>query len=457
MSYSDYPQAATNNAKRALKHREDNGTYCGTQVGWERANQLASREALSLETVKRTFSFLSRAKTYDQGDFTDSDGNEICGSVMYAAWGGDEMATWAERTIDREEKSRNLLATVETRHIKEVVETEDSYIVEFMKPEMETSGDKEKYRAEPDELSVGDFVSWRSGEGRAQGRITQVERDGMVTADSDFEVNGAEDDPAALIAIYDEVDEGFVEREPQLLVAHRFSRLTKEDSGQFRAKNSTQMKALRKNTPPVPGDNSGPAVERRTYASSLEVRMVEDKGEEIPVIRGYALKFDEESEDLGGFTEIIDRKALENTDMSDVRALFNHDPNFVLGRTTNGTLKLEIDDVGLRYEITPSDSQIIRDLVYTPIKRGDVNQSSFGFIVTSEDSEWERRDEGPWKRTITNIRELFDVSPVTFPAYRQTEATARSLEAAKQAVERDKDAEGRQKRMDAKYMETFNR
>lgn len=102
-TYGDYPQSATNAAKRALKHRDEKGTSCGTSVGWQRANQLASREKLSLSTVKRTFSFLSRAKTYDQGKFTDEKGKDICGSIMYAAWGGDSMKNWAERTIKKAE------------------------------------------------------------------------------------------------------------------------------------------------------------------------------------------------------------------------------------------------------------------------------------------------------------------------------------------------------------------
>jgi hypothetical protein len=115
-TYNDYPQSATRQAKRALKHRDENGTSCGTPVGWQRANQLAKREALTLKTVKRTFSFLSRAKTYDQGKFTDGDGKDICGSIMYAAWGGDSMKNWAERTINKaEEKSKTMKA--EKRYI----------------------------------------------------------------------------------------------------------------------------------------------------------------------------------------------------------------------------------------------------------------------------------------------------------------------------------------------------
>ncbi len=110
MTFKDYPKSATNAAKRALKHKEDNGSNCGTSVGWTRANQLAKRQALSMQTVKRTFSFLSRAKTYDQGRFFDEDGKEICGSIMYAAWGGDGMRRWCEKTINKtEEKTFNAM------------------------------------------------------------------------------------------------------------------------------------------------------------------------------------------------------------------------------------------------------------------------------------------------------------------------------------------------------------
>jgi hypothetical protein len=107
MPWNDYPQAASDNAARALKHREEHDSDCGTVVGWNTARILANREMVSHDRLPRIYSFLSRAKTYDQGDFFDSDGNEICGSVMYAAWGGDEMLRWAERTIEqmKEDKS----------------------------------------------------------------------------------------------------------------------------------------------------------------------------------------------------------------------------------------------------------------------------------------------------------------------------------------------------------------
>lgn len=102
-TYGGYPDTAKAAARRALRHREKNGTKCGTPVGWQRANQLASSEKLSLSTIKRTFSFLSRAETYNQGKFFDDDGKEICGSVMYAAWGGTSMRSWCSGIINKVE------------------------------------------------------------------------------------------------------------------------------------------------------------------------------------------------------------------------------------------------------------------------------------------------------------------------------------------------------------------
>ena len=194
MPYNDYPKAASKAAQRALDHKEKNGTKCGTPVGWARANQLAGRETISKDTVVRTYSFLSRSKTYDQGKFTDSDGKDICGSIMYAAWGGDAMLSWAKKTVEKMKDDK--------RHIKSVVETDEEIVITFGKSEMEEAGYKEEERAEPNELNVGDFVRWNTSGGSAYGVIIQIERDGEIEADSGFKVNGTADDPAALIRIY---------------------------------------------------------------------------------------------------------------------------------------------------------------------------------------------------------------------------------------------------------------
>jgi HK97 family phage prohead protease len=128
--------------------------------------------------------------------------------------------------------------------------------------------------------------------------------------------------------------------------------------------------------------------------------------------------------DIGGyFTEQVAPGAFAAAiGRDDVRALFNHDPNFVIARTTNKTLTLSEDDKGLYFEATPPDTQWARDLVAS-IDRGDVSQCSFGFIVTK--CEWDETVDPPI-RTIMEV-ELLDVSPVTYPAYEDTSVSMRAL------------------------------
>lgn len=162
-------------------------------------------------------------------------------------------------------------------------------------------------------------------------------------------------------------------------------------------------------------------IERRVISfSDFEVR--EATEDEPPVIRGYAAVFNEWSEDLGGFVEMIEPGAFgEAISRDDVRALVNHDANYVLGRNTAGTLLMDEDDQGLRVVIMPPDTTWAGDLI-TSMKRGDINQMSFGFGVI--DDEW-RSDGGMTKRTLKELR-LYDVSVVTYPAYPQTTVAVRS-------------------------------
>ena len=381
MPYNDYPKAASENAQRALDFREENGTDCGTPVGWARANQLAGKETISDETLVRTYSFLSRAKTYDQGKFTDEDGKEICGSIMYAAWGGDEMLRWAERTIETMEENKN------ERHIKSVVETDEEIVITFGKGEMEEAGYKDEERAEPDALSVGDFVRWNTSGGSAYGVIIQIERDGEIEADSGFKVNGTADDPAALIRIYrySSEEEAYIERKPALNVVHRFSTLEKFDA------EVRSHKAI---------------IEKREF----RMESAEYEGE---TIRGYAAVYNSDSEWMGGFYEQIAKGAFDDVMDNDTRAYFNHDENLLLGRVSSGTLRLSSDERGLYYEVDLPNTSYAKDLVEL-MKRGDVNQSSFAFLIDRD--RWEERD-GKTYRIIEKVSRLLDVSPVAQPAY----------------------------------------
>lgn len=195
-------------------------------------------------------------------------------------------------------------------------------------------------------------------------------------------------------------------------------------------------------------DNQAPQVEqratvpagaeRRPYGDLLEVRKMDDGKNKL---RGYALTWNKRY-DMGFFTEEIDRAALDGADMTDVRALLNHDPNFVLGRTTAGTLKLSTDEKGLMYEIDLPDTQTARDLAVS-IQRGDISQSSWGFMLRYDENtagdEW-KRDNGRDHRIIRSVSRVFDVSPVTYPANPDTTVAKRSLETAQAEWQAAEDA-----------------
>ena len=163
-------------------------------------------------------------------------------------------------------------------------------------------------------------------------------------------------------------------------------------------------------------------LELRFFRMELRVTKGED-GERM--IAGYAAPFNVLSADLGGFKEIIEPGAFINSLRDDVRALINHDPNLILGRTVNGTLELVEDDVGLRYEISPPDTQYARDLI-TSLERGDVDGSSFAFRAIEESWRNPTEDE-PFPIRVLREVQLFDVSPATFPAYPSTTAQVRDM------------------------------
>ena len=169
-------------------------------------------------------------------------------------------------------------------------------------------------------------------------------------------------------------------------------------------------------------------IERRAFAA--ELRVVRTEGEK-PVIRGHAAVFNALSEDLGGFREVIAPGAFRNAvPRDDVRALFNHDANLILGRSRPGqpsTLRMVEDETGLSIEIDPPDTQYARDLMVS-MDRGDITQMSFGFSIRPNGQNWGQDDGGQWIRTLTRVR-LWDVSPVTFAAYPQTDVAVRELRA----------------------------
>ena len=172
--------------------------------------------------------------------------------------------------------------------------------------------------------------------------------------------------------------------------------------------------------PPEMMNSFSGGIERRAFPF-MEIRV--DSGEQ-PKIVGHAAVFDKLSVNLGGFREKIAPGAFANAiKKNDIRALWNHDPNFVLGRNKSKTLTLAEDEKGLAIEIVPPDAQWAKDLMET-MRRGDVDQMSFGFRVIKDN--WEFVEGKDSIRTLQEV-ELCDVSPVTFPAYPQTDVKVRSI------------------------------
>lgn len=176
---------------------------------------------------------------------------------------------------------------------------------------------------------------------------------------------------------------------------------------------------------------NNPKHEKRTFSISNLTTRAAAEGETRKLV-GYASVFNSPTV-IGDdwFTEEIAPGAFARSiKEKDVRALFNHDWSNVLGRKKSGTLKLEEDEHGLRFEIDLPDTTVAKDLAKS-VDRGDIDQCSFGFIPVVE--KWDH-DAQPAKRTLEEV-ELFEVSIVSLPAYDDTTVSLRSREQAK-AIER---------------------
>lgn len=161
-------------------------------------------------------------------------------------------------------------------------------------------------------------------------------------------------------------------------------------------------------------------MEKRTYKSSkIEI---ETRADAPPVIKGHAAIFNA-IESGGWFREMVMPGAFtDSLKEDDIRALWNHDTTMVLGRNRAQTLKLWEDERGLAIEITPPDTQTARDLMET-IRRGDVTQMSFGFQVKR--ATWIEEDGEDDLRQLDSIK-LWEVSPVTFPFYKDTDVSLKA-------------------------------
>ena len=159
----------------------------------------------------------------------------------------------------------------------------------------------------------------------------------------------------------------------------------------------------------------------RSSLSKFKTRDVDGK----KYINGYFAVFNSNYQLWDGATESVDPHAFDGTLDGDIRCLIDHDTRLVLGRTKSGTLTLRVDDKGLWGEVEINESDQDAMNLYARVQRGDVDQCSFGFEITSEEYSEKENNGVHW--TIKSVN-LYEVSVVTFPAYEDTQVSARKKE-----------------------------
>tara|TARA_R110000851_G_scaffold132737_3_gene267278 strand:+ start:1443 stop:2366 length:924 start_codon:yes stop_codon:yes gene_type:complete len=283
----------------------------------------------------------------------------------------------------------------EKRHIKSVEETDTEIIITFGKSE-----DVEELQPEDESgLDRGSFVSWQNeGEERSHGVVTDIAEDGYYVERYS----------------YNSKEEAFTRSTPPEQDLLPLECLKVIEGAEIRSIHEIK--------------------EHRTYDGELKA------DNESRTVEGYASVFNSMSEDLGGFREIIKPGAFTNAMNDDVRALYNHDSNYLLARTASGTLELWQDDKGLGYRFEMPNTSYGNDMLEL-FRRGDLSQSSFGFTV--EKDSW-KLENGQQVRYIESVSSLFDVSAVVYPAYVSSSSGLRSTEAPEAEVA-TKDATEEQK------------
>lgn len=162
--------------------------------------------------------------------------------------------------------------------------------------------------------------------------------------------------------------------------------------------------------------------ERRFFAHPIEFRADEAENRNVS---GYGAVFNKDA-DFGWVIERIMPGAFDEVLQDDVRALFNHDPSLILARTHEAnTLTLSVDETGLRYSFKAPNTSVGNDLLEN-LRLKNISQSSFAFVVRTD--KWTDQGRGkPYLREIVKMRSLIDVSPVTYPAYKDTTVANRSF------------------------------
>ena len=327
----------------------------GTDVARTRATQILSGNELSPDTVVTMSAWFARHLVDKQGKgfSPGEEGYPSNGRVAWAAWGGDAGKSWSDARSKRIKKAR-----------------EGRQLISNNEEELLTSMEQEQERAAPDALKTGDFVSWNSSGGRAEGRIDRIERDGTIDVpDSSFTITGTEDDPAALITLYR--DREATDRK----VGHKFSTLTK--IAPIRAEEAEDDRVEQ------PEEKRSVVGERMQRTEATDIRSLDERTFEFPFSSEYPV-----TRYFG--TEVLshDTKAPNFMRLNDgAPFLFNHNPDKVLGVVERAYLDEDKKRAYAKIRFSRSDfaKQYLDD-----VKDGILRGISFGYSI----DEVEQREEG---------------------------------------------------------------
>jgi len=333
----------------AQRYRDwkSDGEGGGTDVARTRASQILSGNELSADTVVTMSAWFARHEVDKQGKgfSPGEEGYPSNGRVAWAAWGGDAGKSWSDARSKRIKKAREG---------RQLISNNGEELLDPMEQEQE--------RAAPDALKTGDFVSWNSSGGRAEGRIDRVERDGTIDVpDSSFTITGTEDDPAALITLYR--DKEATDRK----VGHKFSTLTK-------------IAAIRAEEPEAKRSVIG---ERMQRTEATEIRTIDERTFEFPFSSEYPV-----SRYFGSEVLSHESKAPNFMRLNDgAPFLFNHNPDKVLGVVERAYL--DEDKKRAYAKIRFSRSEFAKQYL-DDVKDGILRGISFGYSI----DEVEQREEG---------------------------------------------------------------
>jgi HK97 family phage major capsid protein/HK97 family phage prohead protease len=337
--------------EEAQRYREwkTDGEAGGTEVAARRAGQILSGDELSADTVITMAAWFARHEVDKQGEgFTqDEDGYPSPGRVAWAAWGGDAGQVWASAKADR---------------IK-ALEGDRAMAIN---------------RAEPDALNEGDFVQWDSSGRTARGRIENVIREGSLDVpDTEFSIEASAEDPAALIRIYSEGDEGWEATET--LVGHKFSTLTK----------IAELRAM-------------PGLGRHQRAELTTFDEVEDRTYEFPFSSEFPVARYFGNEILSHEDEAADLSRLNDG----APLLFNHDPDRVIGVVERAYID---GDKRRGYARVRFSRNSFAQEILSDVKDGVLRNVSFGYSI----DKMEERNGGDFVATSWSP---YEVSVVSIPA-----------------------------------------